>query len=126
MVTKALVIADTEPVLLPSRTWGCRAWLLQGMGSVAQWPRFPWSFMLWAVLLPRDFPLLLCHGCWRAGAGERVQRSSSKVGSPGCCQLGAAWWAGNAASDTQLLNIVPGRDQRRQGLLLAASSHLPP
>lgn len=29
------------------------------------------------------------------------------VGSPGCCQLGVACWAGNAASERRVLKIEP-------------------
>lgn len=101
VITKALVIADTEPVLLPSGTWGCRAWLLQGMGSVAQWPHFPWSFMLWAVLLPRDFPLLLCHGWYPGGARGQGQARGSKEAAARWGALAAVSWEQPGGLETQ-------------------------
>lgn len=132
MIAEVLLIADTEPVLLPSCTWGYRAGsaafpYLGLRGPAAAGDRISGSVATSPVVFnassssaaPQGFPPapLPWVISWGQGQARGSKEASARVvvGSPRCCQLGAAWRAGNAASDTQLLNIVPGCDQRRQG-----------
>ena len=62
----------------------------------------------------------------RGSKAPREAAARVAVGSPDCCRLGAAWWVGNAASETWLLNIDPGHDQRRQGPCTSLLARFPP
>jgi len=81
-----LVIADVELVLPPSCTWSYRAWLLQGMGSVALGPRLWWCCSL---------GIPLCSSPWGDIAGGWCRWEGPE--RPEKQQQGW-WWAAMAAA----------------------------